>query len=162
MIRKTWALKGHTPIFKVPGGWTTRSVISAITCSSGGKRPRLFFRVMKKAINQDRFISFLKLIKCHFRRKLILIVDNLRVHKSKKVRAYVKTQKAWLDIEYLPAYAPELNPVEYLWSSGKRKHFSNASIKGGKALDRRIRKNGRLAQRDPNLLKGFLKASSLF
>lgn len=162
MVRKTWALKGHTPILRVPGGWVTRSVISMIVCSPKGERPRLLFRVMKMAINQDRFIEFLKIIKRHTRGKLIIITDNLAVHKSKKTKAYCKTQKSWLSVEYLPPYAPELNPVEYIWSSSKRKHFSNASIVGGKALDARIRKNGRKAQTQKNLLKGFLKASSLF
>lgn len=162
MVRKTWAPKGTTPILKVPGGWTTRSVIGLITCSPQGKRPRLYFRTMKGAVNADTFVGFLKAMKRHMKGKLILIIDNLRVHKSRAAQAYYKSQSSWLTVEFLPPYAPELNPTEYLWSSGKRKHFSNASIRGGSALDRRIRRSGRKAQRNRNLLKGFLKASTLF
>lgn len=162
MVRKTWAPKGITPILKVPGGWTTRSVVGLITCSPQGKRPRLYFRTMKGAVNANTFVRFLKAMKRHVRGKLILIIDNLRVHKSKTARAYYTSQPSWLTVEFLPPYAPELNPTEYLWSSGKRKHFSNASIRGGSALDRRIRRSGRKTQRDEHLLTGFLKASTLF
>lgn len=163
IVRKTWALKGKTPILKVPGGWIIRSVISLITCSPEGLRPRLYFEMIKGAVNAQWFIRFLKQIKHHLKgRKLILIIDNLRVHKAKIVKEYLTTQRHWLTVEYLPTYAPELNPNEYLWSSGKRKDFSNAVIQNGAALDQRIRASGKRAQRDAALLKGFLRASSLF
>lgn len=162
MVRRTWALKGKTPILKVPGGWITRSVISIITCSPSGQRPHLYFEAMKGTVNADRFVVFLKEVRKHIRGKLILVIDNLRVHKSKIVIAYLKNQKDWLKVEFLPPYAPELNPVEYLWSSRKRKDFSNVTISDSHALDRRIRASGRRAQKDSDLLKGFLKASTLF
>lgn len=163
MVSKTWAPKGRTPILRVPGGWITRSVISLITCHPLGKRPRLYFQTMHGSINAKRFIQFLRQVKRRIKaRKLILIIDNLRVHKAHMVREYIDTQKRWLTVEFLPPYAPELNPSEYLWSSRKRKTFSNASIQDGKALDRRIRASGRKAQNDTELLKGFLRASTLF
>lgn len=162
MVRRTWAPKGKTPILKVPGGWITRSVISIITCSPLGQRPHLYFEVMKGAINANRLVAFLKEAQKHIRGKLILVIDNLRVHKSKIVMTYLKTRKRRLIVEFLPPYAPELNPAEYLWSSRKRKDFSNATVSNSSALDRRIRASGRRAQKDSDLLKGFLKASTLF
>lgn len=162
MVRKTWAPKGQTPILRVPGGWVTRSVISMITCSPRGQRPRLYFEAMQGAVNADRFIVFLKGVRTHIRGMLILIIDNLRVHKAKKVNAYLRKQRRWLTVEFLPPYAPELNPTEYVWSSRKRKDFSNAVIADSRTLDRRIRASGRRAQQDTHLLKGFLKASTLF
>jgi transposase len=163
MVRKTWAPKGKTPILKIPGGWITRSVISLITCSPKGLRPRLYFEMMRGAVNAQRFINFLKQAKRHLhRRKLILIIDNLRVHKARLVQEYVQRQRHWLSVEYLPPYAPELNPPEYLWSSRKRKDFGNAVIADRTELDRRIKASGRRAQRDVTLLKGFLRASGLF
>ena len=162
-VRKTWAPKGKTPILKVPGGWITRSVISLITCSPKGERPRLYFEKLPGAVNAERFLSFLRDVQRHMSgRKLILVIDNLRVHKAKMVKEYLKKEKRWLTVEYLPPYAPELNPTEYVWSSGKRKDFGNVSITGGKELDRRIRACGERTKRNPALLKGFLKASTLF
>lgn len=162
MVRRTWAPKGKTPILKVPGGWITRSVISLITCSPQGKRPRLYFEIGKGAVNADTFLGFLKQVRRHIRGNLILIIDNLRVHKAKKVSGYLNAQTHRLSVEYLPPYAPELNPVEYLWSSRKRKDFGNAEIPDGASLDRRIRASGQRAKKDPHLLKGFLRASTLF
>lgn len=163
LVGKTWAPQGRTPVLKTPGGWMTRSVISLITRSPLGKWPRLCFQTMRGAVNAERFIQFLKPAKRHGNSgKLILIIDNLRVHKATMTQEYVRARKHWLTVEFLPPYAPELNPPEYLWSSRKRKHFSNASIQGGKALDQRIRKSGRDAEKDAGLLKGFLRASSLF
>ena len=163
MVRKTWAPKGKTPILKVPGGWITRSVVSLITCSPKGERPRLYFKRLSGTMNAERFLDFLKQVKCHMGgRKLILIIDNLRVHKAKAVKEYVEKQRCWLAVEYLPPYAPELNPTEYVWSSGKRKDFGNATMHGGRELDRRIRECGERTRRSVTLLKGFLKASTLF
>lgn len=163
MVRKTWAPKGHTPILKVPGGWITRSVISLITCSPQGSRPRLYFETLKGSVNADIFIRFLKSMKRHLRgRQCILIIDNLRAHKARAVYEYLGREKRWLRVEYLPPYAPELNPVEYVWSSRKRKDFGNAVIADSRMLDRRIKASGERAKRDPTLLSGFLKASTLF
>lgn len=163
MVRKTWAPKGKTPILKVPGGWITRSVISLITCSPSGLRPRLYFAMMRETVNAQRFVGFLKQMKRHRNgRKLILIMDNLRVHKATVVKEYLQAQRRWLAVEYLPPYAPELNPVEYVWSSRKRKDFGNAVISDARTLDRRIRASGATTKRNPSLLKGCLKASKLF
>lgn len=162
-VRKTWAPKGKTPILKIPGGWITRSVISLITCSPTGARPRLYFETLRCAVNVTIFLEFLRSVKGHMGgRKLILIIDNLRVHKARAVNDYRRKQRHWLTVEYLPPYAPELNPTEYVWSSRKRRVFGNAVIASPRSLDRRIRTSGATAQGDPHLLKGFLKASSLF
>lgn len=163
MVRKTWAPKGKTPILKVPGGWITRSVISLITCSPLGQRPSLYFEMLTGAVNAAIFLRFIKDMKQRLRKKkFILIIDNLRVHKAKLVKEYLERQKHWLIVEYLPPYAPELNPVEYVWSSRKRKEFGNATIIGRRALDRRIKASGEKARRNAPLLKGFLRASGLF
>lgn len=163
MVRKTWAPKGKTPMLKVPGRWITRSVISLMTCSPFGARPRLYFETLPGAVNADRFVQFLKSVKRHlYPGTLILIIDNLRVHKARAVNEYLNREQRWLTVEYLPPYAPELNPVEYVWSSRKRTAFGNAVIADAHALDRRIRESGERAQGDSALLKGFLKASTLF
>ena len=162
-VRKTWAPKGKTPILKVPGGWITRSVISLITSSPKGLRPRLYFETLKGAVNTSIFLEFLKSVKRLMGgRNLILIIDNLRVHKAKAIKEYVKTQQHWLTVEFLPPYAPELNPTEYVWSSRKRKDFGNVTIHGSEELVRRITESGERARKNPTLLKGFLRASALF
>ena len=49
-------------------------------------------------------------------RKLLIIWDRLQAHRSRLVRDYVDTEGGDIQLEFLPPYAPELNPVEYLWA----------------------------------------------
>ena len=62
-----------------------------------------------------------KELRTHGRGKLILIIDRLPAHRAKTTIQFLKTQRDWLTIEWFPGYAPELNPVEYLWAALKRK-----------------------------------------
>jgi transposase len=118
--------------------------------------------MFRGAVRNPDFIHFLKRLRRHLRRKLILLADRLPAHRSKNARQYFKSQKHWLTIEWFPAYAPELNPVEYLWSASKRKDFANFCPETSALLDKRIRQSIRRIRRKPNLLTGFLKASQLF
>ena len=69
---------------------------------------------LKEALNADLLIRFLKQLIKHRKRKIILIVDNLRVHHAKLVKGWLEEHKERIEVFYLPAYSPELNPDEYL------------------------------------------------
>jgi transposase len=64
--------------------------------------------------------------------KATLVWDGLPAHRSKLMRAWLGRQRSWLVVEPLPAYAPELNPVEPLWSSLKGTELANLA---GDSLD---------------------------
>lgn len=51
--------------------------------------------------------------------KVVLVWDNLPAHRSRVVKDYVRANNHWLTAEFLPGYAPELNPVEYFWADLK-------------------------------------------
>ena len=69
--------------------------------------------------------------------KAILIWDGLPAHKSKKMKQYLESQRGWLQIETLPGYSPDLNPVEDLWSNIKGQELANRCVAGlGEAEDR--------------------------
>jgi putative transposase len=57
--------------------------------------------------------------------KATLVWDGLPAHRSKPMRAWLRRQRSWLVVEPLPSYAPELNPVEGLWSSLKGVELAN-------------------------------------
>jgi transposase len=94
-------------------------------------------------------------------KKILLFWDGLPAHRAKIVKAYLESQRDWLRIERFPAYAPENNPIEYLWSAMKRKDLANCPPEGLADLKRKIRASKRRLSRS-NLLKGFLKASKLY
>lgn len=77
---KSYALKGKTPSIKLPAVRTHISMISSL--SQGGL---LEFMLYKKGLDSDKFIDFLEKQIKDATKKIYLIVDNLRVHKSKKV-----------------------------------------------------------------------------
>ena len=84
-------------------------MISAIT-NQGLVR----FSFFEGAIDAERFIVFLKDLIQDAQRKVFLIVDNPRVHRANRVREWVAENAEKIELFYLPPYAPELNPDEYL------------------------------------------------
>lgn len=161
-VRRTWAPKGKTPVIRSTGSGKKRSVIGVIVCSASGYRPKLFLRIFKDAVNADKVIRFLKELRRHVKGKIILLWDRLPAHRSKKVKAFLDTQKHWLTVEWFPGYAPELNPVEYMWSAAKAKDWANLYVDTILDVDVHIRKSARRIRRNPDLMTNFLKASTLY
>ncbi len=120
-------------------------------------------RVYRGSIKAPHIIRYFKELKKHLQgKKLLLFWDGLPVHRSGKVKNCLEAQRRWLRAERFPAYAPELNPIEYLWSSMKRKDLANLPPKGLQHLRQRVRYSKKRLARDSKLLKGFLNASGLY
>lgn len=160
-VRRTWAPKGKTPVIFSTGSWSTRSVIGVIVCSPTGGSPRLYLRIFFGAISQKHEIVFLKEFRRHEQGSLILLWDRLAVHRAKTVKEYIASCHN-LAAEHFPPYAPELNPVEYVWATGKNHDLANLYPDGLRDLDRHIRNMKKRLKRRVDLLQGFLKESSLF
>lgn len=94
-------------------------------------------------------------------KKLLLFMDGLPAHRAKIVKAYIQEQKKWLRVERFPGYAPELNPIEYLWGAMKKKHFGNLRADGLGMIAKTVRKAKKELD-DKKLLWGFLRASGLY
>lgn len=161
-MRKTWAPKGQTPIIHSPCSWRSRSVVGTITSIFNGKKPKLFLRIFKHTIKSPDIIQAVKEFRKHVKGKVIIIWDGLSAHTSAETEKFLKSQKDWLIAERFPTYAPELNPVEYVWSTMKNKDLANLPTSKIESLDGRICKAKKRIQRRSDLLTGFLKESSLF
>jgi transposase len=70
-------------------------------------------------------VEFLRHLLRHIGGNLLVVWDRLPSHRSRLVREFVAEQGGRLELEYLPAYAPELNPVEYLWGYWKQHEMAN-------------------------------------
>jgi transposase len=78
------------------------------------------------AYNDVGLISFLEELRQHFRgQRVLLLWDGLMSHRSRVMKAYLETQRSWLHAERMPAYAPELNPVEGVWNHLKSGVLAN-------------------------------------
>lgn len=133
-----------------------------LACRADGSRPRPLFRIAPRTVNTDEVLRTIAHLRRHTRGRIVLLWDNLPSHRSRRTLTVLATQKRWLTVERFPAYAPELNPVEALWSVLKRKDLGNACPEGLGDLERRIRRGVRRLRRRTNVLAGCLRASGLF
>jgi len=104
-----YAPKGQTPVPATPTRWAKLSMISAIS-----PRGEVAFRIVDGSLNADRFIEFLAALIEGAPRKIILVVDNLRVHHAKVVTEWLADKADRIELAFLPPYNPEANPDEYL------------------------------------------------
>ena len=104
---KTYGLKGKTPTVKKSGSRFKCNMLAMIS-------PQGFMNwmVFKDHFTTKKCIEFLGRIIRQIKQKVFLILDNHRVHHSKKVKNYVEKHKKRLEIFYLPAYCPDMNPQE--------------------------------------------------
>ena len=112
-----YAPRGQTPQVIRSARRFTRSVMSAVT-----NKGSLRWMVYKGALNAPRLIGFLvRLVRQAHGRKACLILDNLRVHHSAPVKAWLLQHTEKIAVHPLPSYSPELNPDEWLNRSLKSK-----------------------------------------
>jgi transposase len=104
-----YAPRGKTPVMALPTRWHKLSMISAIS-----PRGEISFRIVEGSVNAERFIEFLAALIEGAPRKIILVVDNLRVHHAKIVSTWLADKQDRIELAFLPPYAPESNPDEYL------------------------------------------------
>lgn len=161
-VRRTWAPRGKTPIIVSAGGWKTRTIAGAIACKANGYAPRLFLRIVRGTMRAPEAIRLIKNLRRHIRGKVILVWDGLPAHRAKLVKAYLHAQRSWLNVYRFPAYAPELNPQEYVWSVIRAKDTGNFCPENMEQLDQQIRKSGRRLRRHSDILTGCLLKSGLF
>jgi transposase len=92
----------------------------------------------------------------------LLVWDRLPAHRSRLVRDFLAAQNGRVAMEYLPAYAPELNPVEYIWGYCKHHELPNVCPKDYAQLQGGTRRALRRMRRRPALITAFWKQASLF
>jgi transposase len=108
-FRRSYSPKGRTPVIKQSAKRFHSSMISALN-----NQGKLEWMALKEAMNSEMFLTFLKQMIKYRKRKIILIVDNLKVHHSHIVQDWVAANKERIELVFLPAYSPQINPDEYL------------------------------------------------
>jgi transposase len=110
-----------------PFSWKKASMAAAICYGVRGGGAQLAFHITAGNYDTDTLIEVLgELRKFLGGEKATLLWDGLPAHRSNAMRAWLNTQRFWLVVERLPAYAPELNPVEGLWSNLKAVELANS------------------------------------
>jgi len=108
-VGRGYARRGHTPVLKLPGNRFSVNMISTVT-----NQGKLRFMIYEGRMDASLFLVFLGRLVRDAAKKVFLIVDNLRVHEAADVQEWLTGKEEQIEIFYLPKYAPELNPDEYL------------------------------------------------
>lgn len=106
---RSWGRKGETPVIPGTGQRFRCNMISAIT-----NRGELSFMVFEQGFRAKEFVEFLTRLCRHAGKKVFLIVDRHPVHRSRRVKAWLKANREQIRLFFLPPYSPELNPDEVL------------------------------------------------
>lgn len=161
LVRRSWSLRGHTPLLRQRGrSYQKVSAIAALCIPPTRDRLALYFQLHPDAnIDAVRARDFLEHLQRQLRTPIVLVWDGFSAHKGTLVDECVPPHSAHL--EYLPPYAPELNPVEYLWAWMKTNPLANDPIVDLTLLTHRTRCAARSAQHRQDLLRGFLRHTGL-
>jgi transposase len=151
-IGRSYAPKGQTPVIARSAKRIARSMISAVS-----NRGLMRFMLYEGALNADRFIAFLRRLIKDAGQKVVLIVDNLKVHKAHKVQAWVKSHAHEIELFYLPSYAPDCNPTEYLNNDLKQQLRRQPQPGSEQELIECTRSVLRAIQRSPDRLRGYFR-----
>lgn len=124
VVRRSWAPQGETPLQYSWDRHDRLSLIAALTLAPLRRRLGLYFQVHDHNICFKEVMAFLSLLHRHLRRKFILVLDRYSAHR-KAVRLLQAAGVDWFEVEWLPSYAPELNPVEMVWNHTKYADLAN-------------------------------------
>ena len=161
-VRRTWAPRGKTPVLRHPFNWKKLSICSVVGYRWDGKLSELYFRIVPDSFNDVKLIEFLvQLHRAFARKKLILVWDGLPSHRSRVMSAYLGDQHKWLSVVRLPAYAPDLNPVESIWSNIKGKELANLCVDNLQGMVDGVRDGFARVHSQQTLLHSFLNHAGL-
>jgi len=164
LVRRTWAPRGKTPIlYQCTRSYKKVSAIASLCLTPDQTKIHLYFRLhVNASINAVVVKAFLKLLSRQVpHHPLIIVWDRLKAHRAKIVQGLFSKKLNCYNY-FFPPYAPELNPVEYVWEYLKMNPLVNMPSCDVLDLAKLARKSGRSLQYKQNLLHAFLKHSSLF
>lgn len=148
-----YAPKGKTPVIRLNAKRASTNMLSAIT-----NQGKVRFKIFEGTMNAKILIDFMKrLIKSASGRKVFLILDNLKVHHAKVVKEWLEGEKKKIEVFYLPAYSPELNPDEYLNCDLKQGVHSGPPARSKEQLEKKVVSHMRKLQKKPARVKKYFE-----
>jgi len=151
-VERGFSKKGHPPVLPVE---TKRERVNMISAFSDEGRVR--FMRYQDSMNQQRLIEFMRRLVRMSSQKVFLILDNLKVHHGKLVTAWLEKHRQEIEVFFLPPYAPEFNPDEYL------NHALKLSVHSGKLpytaddISHKIQSFMRMLQHNPRHVSALFR-----
>lgn len=153
--KQTWAPLAQTPVLEFCFNWKKLSAIAGMSFR------QIYFRLHEGSIKGPEVVEFLQHLCRQIAGPLTIVWDGLGAHWGKLVKEHVAACEGKLHLEQLPAYAPELNPVEYLWAQVKQHEMANFTPKDLHELSAEARRALRKVKRAPRYIRAFWIQSEL-
>ena len=119
-VQRTWAPVGQTPVLRHSYRRERLSVIGGLSVAPRRKRLGLYFQIYPWNVTAADMVSYLAELLRHLRGQVVALLDGCAIHRDRKVMEFCRRHRR-LHLEWFPAYAPELNPEEYVWTQAKQK-----------------------------------------
>lgn len=155
-LGRTYGLKGQTPVVRTSGQRQSLNVISAVNA-----RGEFWAATYTSKLNAESFVAFLQNFVQGRADKVFLVVDGHPAHKAKLVKNYVEGLGGRLELHFLPPYAPDLNPDEFVWGHMKTNGVSKKPLKLNESLQKRIEEDLNKIGKNPELVRSFFGANSV-
>jgi len=155
-LQRTWGAKGETPTVATSGQRQRVNAISAVNALGA-----FWYDVYTGTFNAARFIEKLKAFMRYRRRPVFLVLDGHPAHRAKIVAAYVQSLKGRLELHFLPGYAPDLNPDEFVWNHLRQNGVTKKPLKQNEKLKARVEQDLALIKSNPRLVRSFFRAKSV-
>ena len=147
-----YAPKGKTPVIRLNAKRSSTNMISAVN-----NQGKVRFKIFEGSMNTDIMIDFCKRLIKSAKRKVYLILDNLRVHHAKVFKAWLREHEDEIEVFYLPSYSPELNPDEYLNCDLKAGVHSGKPARSRKQLKQKVLSHMRMLQKNPKRVAKYFE-----
>jgi transposase len=151
----SWGAKGRTPEVSTTGQRQRVNAISAVNA-----RGAFWSAVYTGKLNAERFVEFLRTF-LRGRGKVFLVVDGHPSHRARRTQAYVQSLAGRLELHFLPPYAPDLNPDEFVWQHAKRNGASKKPLRRDESLRKRVESDLAAIRKDKRLVRSFFHAQSV-
>ena len=127
LVRRSWAPCGHTPVLTQRGRSRRKvSAIGALVISPRRRRVRAYFGFLPDAnFDGESILAFVRQLRRALGAPMALIWDRLAGHRGEPVAPWLMRHRHRVSVDLLPPYAPELNPVELIWSHLKNNPLAN-------------------------------------
>jgi len=158
VVRRSWGPEGCPPVLYCWDRHDRLSVIGALSLAARRRRVGLYFVIYERNVTAEEVETFLRQVQRSLGQKLIVVMDRWAAHR-KAAKALFGDQRFW--IEWLPPYAPDLNPVDKLWGHTKHDDLANFIPDDLPDLEWELACSFDQTHECPGLLRSFFHAAEL-
>ena len=163
LLRRSWGLKGHPPVITEKAGHREKvSVAAALWLTPRRDQLGLAFQsLVNDYFNNEAMADFVRAALTGLDEPVIAIWDGGAMHRGGPINELITEFAGQLEFEPLPPHAPELDPVEQVWTWLKYSRLCNFAPANALELDGRVFQELDAIRDDQELLRSFFHASDL-